>query len=108
MYGVGGERRLGESTLDGLHGYRGARPVRIGNDAVKQEQLDVYGHIMDLAYAWHGRGESPDDDYWRFLVDLADAASTRWRKPDRGRWEPACKRSWSRGHCAPPTTRESA
>ncbi len=87
VYGVGGERRIGESTLDGLRGYRDSKPVRVGNDAVTQDQLDVFGHILDLAYSWHGRGHSPDDDYWRFLADLVDAACVRWRRPDRGIWE---------------------
>jgi GH15 family glucan-1,4-alpha-glucosidase len=85
-YGVGGERRLTELELD-LEGYRGARPVRIGNAAAKQVQLDVYGELLDLAWRWHQRGSSPDDDYWRFLLQLVDAAADRWQEPDRGLWE---------------------
>jgi GH15 family glucan-1,4-alpha-glucosidase len=87
MYGVGGERRLAELTLDGLEGYRGARPVRIGNGAARQLQLDVYGSLLDLAWRWHRRGRSPDDDYWRFLVELVNRAAVRWPEPDRGIWE---------------------
>ena len=68
MYGVGGERRLTEIELD-LDGYRGSRPVRIGNAASTQQQFDVYGELLDLAWRWHERGHSPDDDYWRFLVE---------------------------------------
>jgi GH15 family glucan-1,4-alpha-glucosidase len=86
-YGVGGERRLTELRLKSLEGYRGARPVRIGNAAIAQVQLDIYGELLDLAWRWHGRGRSPDDDYWRFLVDLVDAAAERWQEPDRGLWE---------------------
>ncbi|HYV01626.1 MAG TPA: glycoside hydrolase family 15 protein, partial [Actinomycetota bacterium] len=87
VFGVGGERRLTEFTLDELEGYRGSRPVRIGNAAATQVQLDVYGHLLDLAWRWHARGHSPDDDYWRFLVGLAEDAAHRWREPDRGIWE---------------------
>ena len=86
MYGVGGERRLVELELR-LEGYRGARPVRVGNAAYGQLQLDVYGELLDLAWRWHRRGQSPDDDYWRFLVDLVDTAAARWEEPDRGIWE---------------------
>jgi GH15 family glucan-1,4-alpha-glucosidase len=85
-YGPGGERRLTEITLD-LEGYQGARPVRIGNAAAKQTQLDVYGELLDLSWRWHRRGSSPDDDYWRFLLELVDAAAERWQEPDRGIWE---------------------
>ena len=87
MYGLGGERRLTELTLDGLEGYRGAAPVRVGNAASKQLQLDVYGHLLQLAWRWHERGHSPDDDYWRFLLDVVDTAAANWREPDRGIWE---------------------
>jgi hypothetical protein len=86
-YRVGGERRLTELVLEGLEGYQGAGPVRIGNAAATQTQLDVYGELLELAWRWHQRGRSPDDDYWRFLVALADAAADRWQEPDRGLWE---------------------
>lgn len=87
MYGVGGERRLTEVTLDGLEGYRGAKPVRVGNAAKDQLQLDAYGLLVEQTWRWHQRGRSPDDDYWRFLLDLIDAAAERWQEPDRGIWE---------------------
>jgi GH15 family glucan-1,4-alpha-glucosidase len=87
MYGMGGERRLTEVTLDQLDGFRGATPVRVGNAAAKQLQLDVYGHLLELAWRWHERGHAPDDDYWRFLLDVVDAAAAHWRQPDRGIWE---------------------
>jgi GH15 family glucan-1,4-alpha-glucosidase len=87
MYGIGGERRLSEILLDDLEGYRGARPVRIGNAAWQQEQLDVYGELLELAWRWHERGHTLDDDYWRFALELVDAAGERWRRPDRGIWE---------------------
>jgi GH15 family glucan-1,4-alpha-glucosidase len=87
MYGLRGERRLAEMTLDDLEGYGGARPVRIGNAAARQHQHDVYGELLDLAWSWHRQGHSPDADDWRFLVELVNAAAERWRTPDRGIWE---------------------
>lgn len=87
LFGVGGERRLHEYEIEELEGYRQARPVRIGNAAETQLQLDVYGELLDLVWRWHERGHSPDDDYWEFLVELVDAACRQWRNPDRGIWE---------------------
>ncbi|HVD02181.1 MAG TPA: glycoside hydrolase family 15 protein [Candidatus Dormibacteraeota bacterium] len=87
MYGVGGERRLTEILLTGLDGYAHSRPVRIGNAASQQLQLDAYGALLDLSWRWHKRGHSPDDDYWRFVVELVDIAAERWSEPDRGIWE---------------------
>lgn len=87
MYGAGGERRLPEITLPQLAGYRDSQPVRVGNCAAEQLQLDVYGYLLDLAWRWHQRGHSPDDDYWRFLLSLVDAAAERWDQPDCGIWE---------------------
>jgi GH15 family glucan-1,4-alpha-glucosidase len=87
MYGLGGERRLTEIVLDQLDGYEHSRPVRIGNAAARQLQLDAYGTLVDLSWRWHLRGHSPDDDYWRFIVDLVDVAAERWSEPDHGIWE---------------------
>lgn len=86
MYGLGGERRLTEEVLD-LEGYRGAKPVRVGNAASGQLQLDAFGELLELTWRWHRRGNSPDDDYWRFLLDLVDRAAELWREPDHGIWE---------------------
>jgi GH15 family glucan-1,4-alpha-glucosidase len=87
MYGVGGERRLNEFEVKHLEGYRRARPVRVGNAAERQTQLDIYGELMDLAYRWHSLGHSPDDDYWEFLVELVNKAASCWQHPDQGIWE---------------------
>jgi GH15 family glucan-1,4-alpha-glucosidase len=87
MYGLGGEHRLGEAHLEDLEGYRGAKPVRIGNAAARQQQHDVYGELVDLAWRWYARGHTPDRDYWRFLVDVVNEASRRWTEPDSGVWE---------------------
>lgn len=87
LFGIGGERRIHEYEIKGLKGYREIRPVRVGNAAAGQMQLDVYGELLDLAWNWHGRGYSPDDDYWEFLVELVNAAAKHWKKTDRGIWE---------------------
>jgi GH15 family glucan-1,4-alpha-glucosidase len=87
VFGLGGERWLSENEITRLDGYRGAKPVRVGNDAWKQSQLDTYGELLDLAYRWHNRGESPDDNYWEFLVELVNTAVESWQRPDRSIWE---------------------
>jgi GH15 family glucan-1,4-alpha-glucosidase len=86
LFGIGGERRISGQQLD-LEGYRGSQPVRIGNEAAGQLQLDAFGEILNLAWRWHLRGHSPDDDEWRFFSELVDIAVERWSEPDRGIWE---------------------
>ncbi len=86
LFGVGGERRIAEQRLD-LAGYRKARPVRIGNGAAGQLQLDAFGEVLNQTWRWHRRGRSPDDDEWRFFAGLVEAAAERWQEPDRGIWE---------------------
>src|SRR5437764_231296 len=81
-----GRRRLAELEVD-MAGCLGSTPVRIGNAAVRQRQNDVLGELALLAWRWHRRGHSPDDDMWRFICDLADAAAARWSEPDAGIWE---------------------
>jgi pentatricopeptide repeat protein len=87
LFGMGGERGLKEHDLRELEGYRGAKPVRIGNAAEKQMQLDVYGELLNLSWLWHSRGHSPDADYWEFLTAMVETAAKNWNKPDRGIWE---------------------
>jgi GH15 family glucan-1,4-alpha-glucosidase len=87
VYGVGGERRLRGDVVEGLEGYRRSSPVRIGNEASRQSQLDAYGELVNLTWRWHRRGHSPSDDDWRFLVSLIDQAAERWSEPDWGIWE---------------------
>jgi GH15 family glucan-1,4-alpha-glucosidase len=86
-YGVGGERRMPETELESLRGWRGIGPVRVGNDAGAQRQHDVLGQLLDLAWHWHGRGNSPDDDLWHLVSNLVERAAREWRLPDRGLWE---------------------
>ena len=86
LFGIGGERRISEEQLD-LEGYGGSRPVRVGNEATGQLQLDAFGEILNLAWRWHRRGHSPDDDEWRFFSELVETAAERWSESDRGIWE---------------------
>jgi GH15 family glucan-1,4-alpha-glucosidase len=86
MFGVAGERHLDERELD-LAGWRGSRPVRVGNGAARQMQLDALGELVHLTWMWHERGQECDADEWRFVRSLVDAAARRWREPDRGIWE---------------------
>jgi len=67
LYGLGGEHRIAETTLDWLSGYRGAKPVRVGNAAQPQLQLDIYGELLNLAWHSYQAGNEPDEAYWRFL-----------------------------------------
>lgn len=87
IYGLAGERRLPEFELPWLPGYLGASPVRVGNAAVKQLQLDVYGEVMDsLHQARHG-GLAPDDASWRVQEALLSFLEGAWQQPDEGLWE---------------------
>ncbi|MFB8248973.1 glycoside hydrolase family 15 protein [Streptomyces sp. NPDC055952] len=87
MYGVAGERRLPEFELPWLSGFEGSAPVRIGNDAVNQLQLDVYGEVMDSLSLARESGLSPQPDVWALQRALMDFLSTHWRQPDEGLWE---------------------
>jgi len=87
LVGIDGKRRLTEITLDHLEGWRGSRPVRIGNGAARQYQADMYGLLLELAGRWSARGNVPDPDHWDFLVEAVEAAIARWQEPDHGIWE---------------------
>jgi GH15 family glucan-1,4-alpha-glucosidase len=86
LYGPYGARRLAEHEL-GLSGYRGSRPVRVGNAAASHRPLDVYGHILDLAHHWGRLDVPPEPDEWRFLRQVVDAAAVSAVRPDEGIWE---------------------
>ncbi|MBB5407973.1 MULTISPECIES: glycoside hydrolase family 15 protein [unclassified Paraburkholderia] len=87
MYGIGGERRLPESEIDWLPGYEGAKPVRIGNNAVGQRQLDVYGEVMNALHLARVGGLQADVTAWSVQRALLEHLSTIWREPDEGIWE---------------------
>ncbi len=87
MYRIDGSRDLPEQTLDHLEGYRQSRPVRIGNAAAGQRQLDIYGDVLDAASLHVEYLGLPDADIWSVLWRLADQAAARWREPDAGIWE---------------------
>jgi GH15 family glucan-1,4-alpha-glucosidase len=87
LYGVAGERDLPERTLDWLAGYAGSRPVRVGNAAADQLQLDVFGEIMDTLHVARAAGLDPDDAAWRLQRVLLDFLESTWSKPDNGIWE---------------------
>ncbi|OUD03297.1 glycoside hydrolase family 15 protein [Streptomyces swartbergensis] len=87
MYGLAGERRLPEYELPWLSGFAGSAPVRIGNDAVKQLQLDVYGEVMDSLSLARISGLSAQPDVWALQTALMDFLRTHWQQPDEGLWE---------------------
>lgn len=87
IYGAGGERRLTEWELPWLPGYEGSRPVRIGNRAHEQFQLDVYGEVLDTLYETRRLGAPPDQWSWALEGKLLDFLEGRWRDPDEGIWE---------------------
>jgi GH15 family glucan-1,4-alpha-glucosidase len=86
MYGIDGRRDLVERQLDHLHGYLGSRPVRVGNGAVDQLQLDVYGEVLETADIWR-RNHEMTEGTWRVLRGLVDWVSHNWHLPDSSIWE---------------------
>jgi GH15 family glucan-1,4-alpha-glucosidase len=93
LYDVFGEARLPERTLDHLDGYRGSKPVRIGNDAHQQFQLDVYGEVLGAVEEYVNRGATLSGDVRRLMQKLAGIVVKRWREPDSGIWEKRSERA---------------
>ena len=87
MFGVGGEHDLTERELPHLEGWRDSRPVRVGNGAWSQQQIDVYGELLGAAHRLADQIGKIDDDTKRFLIACADTAAIRWREKDQGIWE---------------------
>ncbi|RMH07197.1 MAG: glycoside hydrolase family 15 protein [Nitrospirae bacterium] len=87
MYGIDGRHVLKEETLDHLEGYKGSRPVRIGNDAYNQLQLDIYGELMDSIYLYNKYGSPISYDLWKHLQRLVNWVCENWQRPDEGVWE---------------------
>ncbi|RFU46197.1 glycoside hydrolase family 15 protein [Paraburkholderia sp. DHOC27] len=87
MYGIAGERRLPESEIDWLPGYQGAAPVRIGNNAAGQLQLDVYGEVMNALHLARVGGLQNDETAWNVQCEMLEHLETIWQQPDEGIWE---------------------
>ena len=87
MYGIGGERRLTELELNWLPGYEGSTPVRIGNAASQQFQLDVYGEMMDTLHQARELGLAASEDSWRVQHAIMEFLESAWDRPDEGIWE---------------------
>jgi GH15 family glucan-1,4-alpha-glucosidase len=87
MYGIDGRTDLTEETLDHLEGYRGSRPVRVGNGAYSQLQLDIYGELMDAVYLYNKYGDPIWYELWTHLRRLIDWVCDNWQREDEGVWE---------------------
>jgi GH15 family glucan-1,4-alpha-glucosidase len=87
MYGIAGERRFPELTLEWLPGYEGSLPVRAGNDASRQFQLDVYGEVLDLLHQASREGLPHEHAAWEMELRIMDVLESNWREPDEGIWE---------------------
>ncbi len=87
LYKLDGERRVDEVEVPWLAGYGGGRPVRIGNAAWKQQQLDVYGEFLDCMYQCQRVGLEPEDYAWQLTRSLIESLESRWERPDEGIWE---------------------
>ncbi len=87
MYRLDGRRELLESVLENLEGYMNSKPVRIGNAACGQLQLDIYGELIDSVLIYDKHGEPISYDFWRNIVTLVEWVCKNWRKPDEGIWE---------------------
>jgi GH15 family glucan-1,4-alpha-glucosidase len=87
MYGIDGRPDLQEIELDHLEGYRGSRPVRVGNGASTQLQLDIYGELIDSVYLYNKYGEPISYDEWQALAAIVDWVCENWNRPDEGIWE---------------------
>ncbi|MDE1166500.1 MAG: glycoside hydrolase family 15 protein [Pseudomonas sp.] len=87
VYALDGAKQLPEQTLEHLSGHGGAQPVRIGNGAYEQVQLDIYGELLDAVYQANKYGESISHEGWQNVVKLVDKVCERWREKDVGIWE---------------------
>jgi GH15 family glucan-1,4-alpha-glucosidase len=87
MYGIDGRHELEEFELDNLEGYRQSSPVRVGNGAAGQLQLDIYGELINSIYLYDKRGEPIDYELWKVVVELLDWLMVNWDSKDEGIWE---------------------
>ncbi|QIN79090.1 glycoside hydrolase family 15 protein [Rubrobacter marinus] len=87
LYGIDGRTEIEESVLNHLSGYKGSSPVRLGNAAYGQTQLDLYGAVLDAAYLYNKWGAPLDYDLWQNLRKILDWLADNWQRPDEGIWE---------------------
>ena len=87
LYGINGERSIPEEIMSHFEGYRGSGPVRIGNAASTQLQLDIYGEMMDSVYLYNKYGSPISHDMWKSLIPILEKMTERWSRPDDGIWE---------------------
>ena len=87
LYGIDGRTDIEEIELSHLSGYRNSAPVRLGNGALTQRQLDLYGAVLDAAYLYNKHGAPLDYDLWQNLSKILDWLAENWREPDEGIWE---------------------
>lgn len=87
MYGIDGRHELEEETLAHLEGYRGSAPVRVGNAAYRQRQLDIYGELMDSVYLYNKHANPISYELWKDVRELAGWVARHWRENDQGVWE---------------------
>jgi len=87
MYGLAGERRMPELEIEWLPGYEDSLPVRVGNDASRQFQLDVYGEVLDLLHQASREGLPHEAAAWEMELRILDVLESAWREPDEGIWE---------------------
>jgi GH15 family glucan-1,4-alpha-glucosidase len=87
LYAIDGERELTESELDHFAGYRNSRPVRIGNAAFGQKQMDIYGELIDTVYLYNQAGGSITYEFWQSITTLVEYVIAHWRDKDHGIWE---------------------
>lgn len=87
LYGIGGETELPERTLDHIEGYLKSRPVRTGNAAYRQRQIDIYGEVLDWLFVYRQLGAPSDETQERMAHDIADYVVAHWQEPDQGLWE---------------------
>ncbi len=87
MFAIDGNTRLDEYFLDYMEGYKGSKPVRIGNDAHKQTQMDIYGELLETIYIFAKHGGDLTYDYWKIIIGYVEYVIGNWEKPDHSIWE---------------------
>jgi len=87
MFTIDGDSRLDEKTLDHLEGYKNSRPVRIGNQASRQTQMDIYGELLETVYIYAMHGGDLTYDYWKIICGYVELVINNWQQPDHSIWE---------------------